>query len=114
MTPSEYWEGNVYIAEAYRKAYKMKKIIHNENCYLQGLYNFHAFGLALSNMHFDGKKHKATSYLSEPFDFFSDDKAKQAKAEKKAKEEQEKLIAYLNSLKDSWERKEQNHGSKNR
>ena len=114
MTTSEYWEGNVYMTEAFRKAYRMKQIEQNQDNYLKGLYNFHAVGKALSNLHFDGKKHKANGYLEEPFDLYSTEEEKRAKAQKKAQQEINKLVAYLDSLKGSWDRREQNNGNKNR
>jgi len=113
MTPSEYWEGNVYMAEAYRKAYRMKLVEQNQDNYLKGLYNFHAVSIALSNIRFDGKKHKPNNYMLEPFDLYATEEEKRAKAEKKALNEQQKLIMYLDSLKGSWDRRERNNGNKN-
>ena len=99
---------------AYRGAYRMKQIEQNQDNYLKGLYNFHAVGTALSNFHLDGKKHKANNYLAEPFDLYSTEEEKRAKSEKKAQEETKKLIAYLDSLKGSWDRREHNNGTQNR
>ena len=99
---------------AYRKAHRIKLIEQNQDNYLKGLYNFHAVSIALSNFHLDGKKHKANNYLLEPFDLYSTEEEKRAKAEKKAQEETQKLIAYLDSLKGSWDRREQKNGTQNR
>lgn len=114
MTSSEYWEGNIYMAKAYREAYRLKLIIQNQDNYLKGLYIYHAVGIALSNIHLDGKKHKVNGYLEKPFDLYSTEEEKTAKAEKKAQEETQKLIAYLDSLKGSWDRREQKNGTQNR
>ena len=114
MTSSEYWEGNIYMAVAYRKAYHRKLIEQNQDNYLKGLYFFHAMGIALSNFHLDGKRHKANNYLSEPFDFYSTEEEKREREEKKALEERRKLIMYLDLLKGSWDRREQKNGTQNR
>jgi len=114
MHPSEYWEGNIYMAEAYRKAHRLQLIEQNQDNYLKGLYTFHAVGIALSNVHLDGKKHKTNNYLANPFDLYSTEEEKRAKAEKKAQEETQRIIAYLDSLKGSWDRREQKNGNQNR
>ena len=116
MTPTEYWEGDVYMAEAYRKAYQYKLQKENSDKYLMGLYNFHAFAIALSNIHFDKRKHKPNSYLKEPFDLFKTEEEKKKKKAKKEEAEKQKLVNYLNSIKKSWDAKntkEQNNGTTN-
>ena len=105
MTPSEFWEGNVYLVEAYRKAHKLKLRQQNELLYLQGLYNFHAVSTALANLHFDKKHHPIKKYLEKPFDIYLTAEEKIEKEEAKAEAEKQKLVDYLLAFQKSWESK---------
>ncbi len=105
MTPTEFWEGDVFLVEAYRKAHKLKLKQQNEFMYIQGLYNFQAFSTTLSNFHLDGKTHKVNNYLDKPFDLYlTEEETEERKREKEEKEKQ-KLVAYLTNLQKSWENK---------
>lgn len=116
MTPTEFWEGNVYLTDAYRKAYVMKLKQQNAAHYEQGLYVFHAVAIALSNIHLDGKKHKENGYLTKPFDLYLTKEESEELARKNAEQENQKLIVFLNNLQTSWENKEKRgteYGTKN-
>ena len=47
MTADEYWNGNVWLAKAYRKSWKQKEENDNIRMWLQGVYVYHAVGTAL-------------------------------------------------------------------
>lgn len=105
MTPSEFWEGDVYLVEAYRRAYVLKLKQQNRLNYEEGLYQFHAVSIALSNFHLDGKHHKTNNYLEKPFDLYMTQEEVDEIEKKKAEEEKQRLVAYLTALQKSWENK---------
>ena len=105
MTTSEFWEGNVYLVEAFRKANLLKKKQINEFMYLQGLYTYHAFGTVISNVHFDKKHHKVNNYLSEPIDVYLTEEEREQKQKERDELERQKVIAYLKALQKNWENK---------
>ena len=47
MSYEQYWEQSPYLTVAYRKAYRIKRETENEQAWLQGLYVFDAFAVAL-------------------------------------------------------------------
>lgn len=87
MTPKEYWEESPYLAVAYRKAYREKRKIDNEQAWLQGLYIMDAFAVCLNNA-FSKRGGKKYNYLEKPIDIFPlNEKEKEALM----KEENEKM-----------------------
>ena len=69
MTYEQYWDGNPAIAVAYRKAYKLKREIENENAWLQGFYFYDAVSVCLSN--FGSKPNSVKKkYIDKPVDIF--------------------------------------------
>lgn len=83
MTYEQYWEQSPSLAVAYRKAYKLKREIDNEQAWLQGLYVFDAFAVVLSNV-FAKKGSKQQNYMTKPIDIFP-----LTKREKKLREQEE-------------------------
>lgn len=116
MTPSEFWEGNVYLAEAYRKAYRLRMKRQNELMYVQGVYIYQAFSTVMSNFHLDGKKHKTNHYLEKPLDYFLTQEEVDERKRQKEEADKQKLVAYLTGLQTSWEKKQKKgteNGTKN-
>jgi len=101
MTVKEFWEDDPMLVRAYYKAHKLRNEKRNQEMWLQGLYNFAAFSTALSNMHFDGKKHKPNQYLKEPFDLTPPE---EKDPEIEAKKARAKLINQLNAWKEAWDK----------
>ena len=66
MSYQEFWHDDPYLAVYYRKAHELKRDEENQKLWFNGLYTFIAISTALSNIHFDGKKHKVNNYLEEP------------------------------------------------
>ena len=69
MTYEQYWDGPPSLAVAYRRAYRLKRELDNEQAWLQGLYMFDAFGVALANA-FSKRGYKPQNYLERPIDIF--------------------------------------------
>ena len=66
MSYDEFWHQDPYLAVYHREAHELKRDEENQKLWLNGLYTFTAISTALSNIHFDGKKHKVNNYLQEP------------------------------------------------
>ena len=69
MSYEQYWEGSPFLAVVYRKAYRLKRQIENEQAWLQGLYFYDAFAVCLANA-FGKKGGKKQQYVDRPFDIF--------------------------------------------
>ena len=83
MTPTEYWEESPFLAVAYRKAFRLKRQVENEQAWLQGMYVYDAFAVCLSNA-FSKPGSKRQNYIESPIEIFP-----LTEREKKFKEAQE-------------------------
>lgn len=99
MTPAEFWHGDPWLVYAYKKAHMLRNQQASEQMWLQGLYNWHAFATALSNLHFDKKTHRVNKYMEEPIRVIP---LTEAEKEKQAEQERQKAIAYFNALAKKW------------
>lgn len=105
MTASEFWEGDVFLTEAYYEANVYKKKQINEFMHLQGFYVYQAVATVVSNIHFDKRHHKANSYMSEPLNVYMTKEERIAKKRIKEEKEKQAIVAYLNELAKNWENK---------
>ena len=106
----EFWYGDYCSLKYYEANYLRQRKIHNEEFWMQGMYNYHGVAISLSNA-FRGKGQKAEEYMKEPIPFFP-------KTDKEKKIEEEKIrqrvIDNLNALKEAWDgRSSQNSKSPN-
>lgn len=83
MTYEQYWDGSPYIAITFRKAYKLRRQIENEQAWLQGFYVYDALRVCLGNA-FSKKGSKQQKYMDKPIDIFPP-----TEAEKKRREQEE-------------------------
>jgi len=83
MTYAQYWDEPCYLAVTYRKAYKLKREIDNEQAWLQGLYVYNAFAVCLINM-FSKRGAKKHNYVEKPIDIYP-----LTEVQKKKREEEE-------------------------
>ncbi len=103
MPAEEYWCGDVFLTETYRRAHDLRRQRKSEEMWLQGLYNFRAFSTALSNLNFSGKPKRLNRYIDEPFRIIPlTEEEKAAKAEK----ERQKTIDYFNRLAEKFAKRE--------
>ena len=100
MSYEQYWEGPPSLAVAYRKAYKLRLEIDNEQAWLQGLYFYDAIAVSLANA-FRKKGAQAKNYLERPIDIFPP-----TKEEKKRREEEE--IAKMQKAMEEMARRQRN------
>ena len=87
------------MVRAYAQAYLLKRRALNEELWLEGVYMANAFQTVLGNA-FDKKKHK---YLEKPLDIFE---KTEAEKEQEIRAERQKLIEWLNKLKQSADKKQ--------
>ena len=72
MSYEEYWHGNPYLAELYRKKQEIEWKKKNEELWLQGKYMHDGFMIALDNM-FKQKNDPVMKYLEEPYPLTEED-----------------------------------------
>ena len=83
MSYTQYWDEPPHLAVAYRKAYRLKRELDNEQAWLQGLYVYDAFAVCMQNA-FSKRGAKKEKYLERPIDIFPLDER-----EKKRREQDE-------------------------
>ena len=94
MSYTEFWDEPPFLAVAYRKAYRLKREIENEQAWLQGLYVYDAFAVCMSNA-FNKRGSKRQNYFEKPIDIFP-----LTEREKKEREQAEfaKMQAAMESM----------------
>ena len=99
MSYAEYWEGDVKLAQYYRKAYNIKQDEINNNAWLQGMYIYDAVSTALYNaLRGMGKSHPpAKDYAKQPYELKNKVKSEAEKA-KEIEIEQEKAAAWMENF----------------
>jgi len=83
MTYEQFWDESPYLAVSFRKAFRLKRQVENEQAWLQGFYFYDAVAVCLSNA-FSKPGSKRQAYLENPIDIFP-----LTEREKKIKEAQE-------------------------
>lgn len=66
MTYEQYWHGDPWLVCPYFDAWEMRRDETNYFSWLNGVYNYIAVATAISNVSFDGKRHKTNDYLDKP------------------------------------------------
>ena len=100
MTTDEFWFGDPFLVQSYRKAQRFKDDRKNQELWLQGLYIYNAFAAVIS-MAF-GKQGTKASYFNEPIDLHPEETEA-----KKVEEAKKKVVATLNAWKAAWDRAKQ-------
>jgi len=94
MTYEQFWEQSPYLVIAYRKAYKLKREIANEQAWLQGLYVYDAFAVCMANA-FAKRGAKKVDYLEKPVDIFP---LTDAEKERREQEERDKMQQAMEAI----------------
>lgn len=94
MTYEQYWDMSPYLVIAYRKAYKLKREIANEQAWLQGLYVYDAFAVCMANA-FAKRGAKKENYLEKPVDIFP---LTDAEKESREQEERDKMQQAMEAI----------------
>ena len=100
MTYEQFWDAPPQLAITYRKAYRLKREIENENAWLAGLYVYDAFAVCLANA-FSKRGAKKHDYTERPIDIFP-----LTEVEKKRREQEEfqKMGKALQAIRDAQQR----------
>ena len=103
MSYEQFWDEAPQLAVAYRKAYKIKREIENEQAWLQGLYVYDAFAVCLASV-FAKRGSKKPTYMDRPIDIYP-----LTEAEKKRREQEEyaKMQKAMEAMQRAQHRKEQ-------
>lgn len=67
MTASEFWDGDVWLAPAYRTAYDLRRKEKNFFCWLNGQYVYTAIGHMSPALNALAKDHKPIPFPEQPF-----------------------------------------------
>ena len=67
MSVDEFWHGNVWLAESYRKAHEIKLQEMNNQAWLQGLYVYNAVGTIAAKL----TSNRQIEYMDRPIDIFA-------------------------------------------
>jgi hypothetical protein len=101
MTYEQSWDMSPYLVIAYRKAYKLKREIANEQAWLQGLYVYDAFAVCMANA-FAKRGAKKENYLEKPVDIFP---LTDAEKERREQEERDKMQKAMEAIASKQRRK---------
>lgn len=93
MPSSEYWYGDVELAQGYLRAWKLKRQERNWEMWLQGRYIYDALIDVSPLFRFSTKRVKAEDYPSEPYALSKEEAEEREEA--KAKAEMEKTQSWL-------------------
>lgn len=96
MTASEFWDGDVWLAPAYRKAHEIKRQEKNFFCWLNGQYVYTAIGHMSPALNALAKDHKPVPYLDRPFPLTQADADMQE--ENRMKERMERGLQMLQNM----------------
>lgn len=86
MTYEQYWDGDVFAHQMYRKAMKQKTIAENKMLWLQGMYIYEAL-LDVGRYTKAFSKAKPMPYPKEPYDLFAEEKRRREEREQKERYE---------------------------
>ena len=106
MSYEQFWDGHPHLAVAYRKAYKLKREIENEQAWLQGLYVFDAFAVCLANV-FAKRGAKKQTYLERPIDIFP---LTEQEKQRREREANAKMQAAMEAMQRTQQRKKKQKG----
>lgn len=70
MSNEEFWYGKPKLAKAYREAHEIRNEMHNQQLWMQGMYNYRAFSSVAESVVSGlsgGKGNKPSKYPENPF-----------------------------------------------
>ena len=106
MSYEQFWDSPPHLAVAYRKAYRLKREMDNEQAWLQGMYVYDAFAVCLANA-FAKKGSKAHNYIEKPLDIFP---LTEREKKRREQEERDKMQKALEAMRAEQQRKKKQKG----
>ena len=91
MSYDEFWNGDVFMVKAYRKANELRDRRMNQELWLQGKYVYDALCSASPLFRFSTKPAKSEPYVKEPYPITAAEVRE--REERKAREEEERFKA---------------------
>ena len=108
MTPEQFWDGDVELVKAYRKAYEYKKQEWNIQAYLNGMYVYDALLRVSPIFHAFAKKGtKPMQYREQPIEIFTSEKEKQKTEIDKSRDMQLRMIEKFKKINRRFNKKEE-------
>ena len=95
MTYEQFWDGEVELAPAYRRADEIRRKRKNEELWLQGVYVAHALSATVGNMFSKGTKNE---YPTEPIPITAAEQQERKEREQKARMERIKAAFVAKAL----------------
>lgn len=86
MSYDDFWNGDVTMVRAYRKAHELRRRQQNETLWMQGIYIRDALLSTVGNM-FSSKSNAPNEYPKEPYPVTAEQVAEKESAERKRMEE---------------------------
>lgn len=106
MTPEQFWDGDVTLVKAYRKAYEYKKQEWNVQAYLNGLYTYDALLRVAPIFHAFAKKGtKPLPYRDEPIEIYTSKKQQKQAEVDKSRDMQLRMIEKFKRINKSLSKK---------
>lgn len=106
MSYAQFWDEPSVLAIDFRKAFRLKREIENEQAWLQGMYIYNAFAVALHNA-FTKRGGQKLYYLEKPLDIFP---LTEAQKKKREKEEYAKMQKAMEEMIRSQKSKKKSKG----
>ena len=100
MTYEQFWDGDVWMAKAYRQAYEIRKEKENYDAWLQGLYIYEAICDASPILRAFSKAKKPAPYPLEPYTL-NTKLSKERKENREAKKREVEGDAFVASM-NAW------------
>ena len=106
MPPAEFWDGDVDLVKAYRKAYEYKKQEWNVQAYLNGMYVYDALIRVAPIFHAFAKKGtKPMEYRDKPIDIMTSPQQVKAEEVNKSRDMQLRMIEKFKKINKHFEQK---------
>jgi hypothetical protein len=106
MPPAEFWDGDVTLVKAYRKAYEYKKQEWNVQAYLNGMYVYDALIRVAPIFHAFAKRGtKPMEYRDKPIEILTSLQQKKAEEVNKSRDMQLRMIEKFKKINQHFEQK---------
>lgn len=106
MPPAEFWDGDVTLVKAYRKAYEYKKQEWNVQAYLNGMYVYDALIRVAPIFHAFAKRGtKPMEYRDKPIEILTSLQQKKAEEVNKSRDMQLRMIEKFKKINKHFEQK---------
>lgn len=108
MTPEQFWDGDVDLVKAYRKAYEYKKQEFNVQAYLNGMYVYDALLRVSPILHAFAKKGtKPIPYRDKPIEIYTNHEQQKKVEVNKSRDMQLRMVERFKKINKRLAKKEE-------